>query len=704
MVISKIELCNFRIYQGLNTIELKPERDKNIFIVSGKNGFGKTTFLMSLVWCLYGRQMTDVDDIYEKEIKEQGGYGTYIKSSLNRQANSKGDTSFHVAVTITGSVIPELPAKEIVIKRSYSTIKGIDTIEILVDGEEKDLIKELGDANLTGEEMFIREFIMPIEIAKFFLFDAEKIVNLAENSSPEQRKKLSLAYSEILGIKKYEDIKDEMETLRDRLKQSSANPKDKQLLNTLKAEVENILVEIESDNKEIALLKEKRAQLAYEAEQLRDKLIRAGNTVTEEEYQALKKEVKDCSDALELLQNDFRDSFEKIPFVIAGGRMLEVVEQVADETNYKSALQGQEKVEQRTDQVLTDLLSAERTLKEVVPASVHRFYHDTVKDLIKRHFFAETPDLPDDFKLLHDFSSSETQQLNGFLAELKQDFRASFRTLNERRTQFQNQLTAAKKRLAAADSNQEDPVLAADRLKRDDLNLRVVKIDDQIAEYYKSIGKCDDRKANAEKQISEITKKIKVGEEHRGKYEESEKLIAELQQFITRFKTDKKKSLETQILQGLTQLMHKKDFISRVDVNIYGEDIEIDLYNASDLKIRKDSLSKGEQQMYATALLRGLVEESQIEFPVFIDSPMQKFDEQHAENIIRFFYPSIADQVILFPLINKELTKREYKLLLPRVAQAYLIHNVHPDKSEFRACSPETLIETYTDLYTINAD
>ncbi|GAB3757256.1 AAA family ATPase [Spirosoma pomorum] len=384
--------------------------------------------------------------------------------------------------------------------------------------------------------------------------------------------------------------------------------------------------------------------------------------------------------------------------------MLEVVEQVADETNYKNALQRQEKVEQRTDQVLTDLLSAERTLKEVVPASVHRFYHDTVKDLIKRHFFAETPDLPDDFKLLHDFSSSETQQLNGFLADLKQDFRASFRTLNERRTQLQNQLTAAKKRLAAADSNQEDPMLAADRLKRDDLNLRVVKIDDQIAEFYKSIGKCDDRKANAEKQISEITKKIKVGEEHRGKYEESEKLITELQQFITRFKTDKKKSLESQILQGLTQLMHKKEFISRVDVNIYGEDIEIDLYNKADLKIRKDSLSKGEQQMYATALLRGLVEESQIEFPVFIDSPMQKFDEQHAENIIRFFYPNIADQVILFPLINKEMTKREYKLLLPRVAQAYLIHNVHPDKSEFRACAPNALIDTYTELYAVNAD
>ena len=83
---------------------------------------------------------------------------------------------------------------------------------------------------------------------------------------------------------------------------------------------------------------------------------------------------------------------------------------------------------------------------------------------------------------------------------------------------------------------------------------------------------------------------------------------------------------------------------------------------------------------------------------------MQKFDEEHAENIIRFFYPNIADQVILFPLINKEMTKREYKLLLPHVAQAYLIHNVNPDKSEFITCAPKALIDTYTELYPTNAD
>jgi hypothetical protein len=87
--------------------------------------------------------------------------------------------------------------------------------------------------------------------------------------------------------------------------------------------------------------------------------------------------------------------------------------------------------------------------------------------------------------------------------------------------------------------------------------------------------------------------------------------------------------------------------------------------------------------MYATALLRGLVEESDIQFPVFIDSPMQKFDEQHAENIVKYFYPNISDQVVIFPLINNELKEKEFNILSKHVAQTYLITNIDEYQSEF---------------------
>ena len=202
-----------------------------------------------------------------------------------------------------------------------------------------------------------------------------------------------------------------------------------------------------------------------------------------------------------------------------------------------------------------------------------------------------------------------------------------------------------------------------------------------------------------ERRLSELRQRLKVAAANKEKDERVERIIQRLHEFIAYFQAKKKASLELQIRDGLQMLMHKKQFIDRVEVRIDYENIDIELLNSRQEIIRKDSLSKGEQQMYATALLRGLVEESDIEFPVFIDSPMQKFDEEHALNIVKDFYPTISKQVILFPLINKELTQREYQLLRPHVARTYLIHNVNADKSEFRSVEPGKLFEEYNALY-----
>lgn len=209
MFIKEIELNNFRIYKGINKINLLPQDGKNIIVVSGKNGFGKTTFLMSLVWCLYGKQMEKVDELYQKEIADKGGYGKYIGNSLNRLAKSNGETKFSVSVTFTNVKIPEITCNEIKITRIYDIItSSSDKVEVLIDGYQNELIQDLTtDGKQDGEEIFIRDFILPIEIAKFFFFDAEKIVSLAEINSPEQRRLLSKAYTEVLGIKKIRRFK-----------------------------------------------------------------------------------------------------------------------------------------------------------------------------------------------------------------------------------------------------------------------------------------------------------------------------------------------------------------------------------------------------------------------------------------------------------------------------------------------------------------
>lgn len=336
MFIKEIELNNFRIYKGKNKIDLLPSSDKNIIVVSGKNGFGKTTFLMSLVWCLYGKQMEKVDELYQKEIADKGGYGKYIGNSLNRLAKSEGETKFSVSVTFTDVKIPEITCNEIKITRTYDIVTSAsDKVEVLIDGYQNELIQDLTtEGKQDGEEIFIRDFILPIEIAKFFFFDAEKIVSLAEINSPEQRRLLSKAYTEVLGIKKYEDLKDQLENIQDEYRKKSAKPQERAEFNQIETDIKNKQIAIDEVEGQIQELNQEKIEKQSESNEIQMKLIQEGNTMTLEQLNELKLEEGKLNEKINNLQNDLKDLFDLIPFGLAGESLMEVFNQLQIEKNY----------------------------------------------------------------------------------------------------------------------------------------------------------------------------------------------------------------------------------------------------------------------------------------------------------------------------------------------------------------------------------
>ncbi|TAG40969.1 MAG: DNA sulfur modification protein DndD [Cytophagia bacterium] len=698
MIIKKVELDNFRIYKDHNEIDLSLTEGKNIFIVSGKNGFGKTTFLMSLVWCLYGKQMQEVDDLYKKEIGDQGGYSKYIANSLNRKAGAEGKKSFSAKITISDAIIPELTCREISIKRTYHLSEG-ESIEVLIDGFENETVKDLAKDKLSGEEIFIRDYILPIEIAKFFFFDAEKIVTLAEVNTVEQRKNLSKAYSEILGIKKYEDLKDEYEDIQKRLRQLSASREEQAKLNSYEAEVRNSELAISENDQKIFNINERKDSLRYESNQLQERLIRVGNMISVEDLALLKEQDNVLSNQLKDITNELQESLEVIPFAIAGDKLSSVIEQVTDEVAYKTNSYKLSNIQDKADEIITDLITEQRKFDEVITRKVQDFYFDTISKLVKKHFYADVPDLSIDFKPIHDFSDSEYNELNAFIMNLKSSFKGKFTSLNYRNNQVKNELAQVRRRIADAEAVAEDAVVKADRERREMIEKEIIKIEKEASDLYVEIGKHRQDIEVKKRLIKEITNKLEASKTNKKKDDFLTDKIQKLKKYIVQFKERKKNSLEKEILNGLKTLMHKRGFIEDVKVSIAGEDIEINLFNGRGEMIRKDGLSKGEQQMYATALLHGLVAESEIEFPVFIDSPMQKFDEEHALNIVKYFYPTISDQVILFPLVNKEMSQREFKMLEPRMAKAFLITNVEADKSTFLETTPQEFFNTYNGLY-----
>mgnify|MGYP003477797853 FL=1 len=695
MIIKSIELNNFRIYNGVNKIDLTPTEDRNVVIISGHNGFGKTTFLMSLVWCLYGRQMDKVDDLYKKEIEEKGGYGRYIGNSLNKEAQRQGKTRFSVSVTFTNVEIPDTTCTEITIIRSYDSATSTDDeLQILIDGRESDLFSDRQE-----EEFFIRDYILPIEIAKFFFFDAEKIVSFAEINTPEQRRELSKAYSQVLGIQKYDTLKKELERLQDEYRKEAAKPEDKKNFIDITAEIEKAENEIENIEQQIKDAKEKQIQLRYDFTQLHEKLIREGDLMSIERLHELEKERDAQRTKLDEAQEGLKDLYNYIPFGLAGNIVSDVAEQLKQEKAFKQNKLQLEGVEEKTDTIINELDQARTNYQGLIDIKVRDFYEKEVKRLILKHFYSEFDTTQfDGFQTLHDYTDIQNTNFLELVVKVKES-KAAFEGLSHSYSMAKAELYKIEKEIREAEKNAESEYIQGLRKQKDDLGRQRDHISQEIGRFEGRIDQLKE-KIKADKQRKEIlSKKIDVALKNKAVDDEASRLIHTIQNFLIRFKDEKKKALEQKLEEKLKSFMHKSNFVHRVRVDIQGngEDVDINLYDAHDKKIDKGNLSMGEKQLFASALLSALVEETQLEFPVFIDSPMQKLDPSHSKNILTKFYPTVSKQVVFFPLLLKELTEDEYGLIEGITSKTYLIQN-GKDGSSFVEVPSSMLFDIYKQI------
>ena len=227
MKINKITITNFRQYHGTNVVEFHTETPKNIVLIWGKNGYGKTNLMMSLLWCFYGEDILKIDNTFKREISKDGGYLKYLKASLNWDAEKESESIFSVEVEINGVEYFQINNaggditcdinKLCTIRRVFDShqIQEDFSIDIPELSEEINSSQEM-------KKMFVNDYLIPLEAAKFIFFDAEKISNWAELSSKDEGVFLSDALSKILGLDIYQALILDLAVYMDLLKKESA--------------------------------------------------------------------------------------------------------------------------------------------------------------------------------------------------------------------------------------------------------------------------------------------------------------------------------------------------------------------------------------------------------------------------------------------------------------------------------------------------
>ena len=183
MKLLEIRLENFRQFYGRQVIKISADDKKNVTLIHGENGYGKTTLLNALLWCFY-EQTTP---------KFEG------KSRLvNFEAEEAGNDTATVEVLFDHEGTRYLAQRRAKRRGRRPPLK----IFLIKDGNYKDL-------QLTNPETFV-DSVIPSSMAKYFFFDGEQAEAFAGEKNNQE---VGAAIQTMLGCNVAQSAIDDLEYL-----------------------------------------------------------------------------------------------------------------------------------------------------------------------------------------------------------------------------------------------------------------------------------------------------------------------------------------------------------------------------------------------------------------------------------------------------------------------------------------------------------
>ena len=642
MKIKSIRHSGFRVYGDDVSIVPESTGQKPLVFVGGQNGFGKSTFITSILWCLYGKLISHVDEPFMRMIRLAGGYSSFLEQSVNKYAKEQG---FYVEVVFEGVQLPGLNSAEILICRSFK--KGKEELQILID----DLPNELVDS--LGFELFIQEYILPKEVARFFLFDAERITNLAESRGASERRELGNAYEKVLGVKKYLEIREQLQLMRERTLAMDSSPKVIKELEGLDEKVGSLESQISVNNDSIEIATNQMLELKQQREELSLELFSHGFMGDALDIESLQQEEDELKQRVRQASDAIKEKMDVVPFLLSTKWFEELVTQV-----------------ENNDAQLPK--SAQSALRKVVDAwsSEMKVDENVLNDLKHRLSDFYVGSQNSDFTgAIQKIDTDQLRELQGKMNWLKAWLVSTHAQLKRDRAAL-NRLKSKLNKLNRSGSNEEVTAL---RSKIEAVDNSIQKALTARVEAEIDSDNCTRELTVTMKRRSEILKNIEVSERSTKKIEVLDSINGKLKNFVDAFKEQRRKNLEKRITVALKSMFHKDVLIDAVSIAIDDGGMDLTLLDSDGVKVPKESLSMGEKQLYAVALLKALIDESGMEFPVVVDSPLQKLDPDHALMLLDQVFPELSSQVFVLPLPNKELTRGEFEKIEHRVSSLHLI-------------------------------
>lgn len=197
MKLLELQLLNFMPYGGEHRVLFPTDASRNVMVLFGDNMRGKTSFLNSIRWCLYGyalgRHRNKLD----------------LAQMVNVDAVAKGDYRLHVWLRF------EENGHEYDLRRSAS-LRDLVPRPRSENDYRVDVSMRRDGQVLRGDQIEHElNQLMPEQISRFFLFDGELLQEYEAllSDDQEQGKRIKEAIEQVLGVPALISGRDELRTL-----------------------------------------------------------------------------------------------------------------------------------------------------------------------------------------------------------------------------------------------------------------------------------------------------------------------------------------------------------------------------------------------------------------------------------------------------------------------------------------------------------
>lgn len=644
MIIRNIKIRNYKTYLSLD-LDLSVQGDRPIILIGGMNGGGKTTLFEAICGALYGLKIKDKDHF--KELLNNGAIGS-VKPEISLE------------LTFEGLVLGQ--KKKYILKRTYilnPSDMPVESVSLNMDGTPFVYGTATPMAVRAEQEQQVNKIIkanLPQELSKYFLFDAMQSSELLKENVFAQIIKENI--ESVMGFNKYLQLKRaaqhvQQEWAARRLEAQQEQDEYNSLVaqkNELETQQEVNIAEQDKCYKLIVAMQE-----SYDSAKEGVK----NDAETQRKIDTLETSISETNELAARYNSQLKSVVDTLELNIFFPKLAESISpEVDDILRQKKALSQEregmlslEQIREVTAKIISYMKRKALCPQDVDIDEIVKFVQHSQKQLesVDRYSFLDDSEL----EALQDLVKGNA--VNEFIAldRLHKDVENRLDMLENQTRQVNILRGSLIGGNAAIIKDFEEAKQRLDVLKK------------EFTEREGSIKKLD-------RQIHNID--VQIQQEPDVKYDTLVALRPFLEDVVDSLLRRKKEKIEEDMRNQLNKLLISyKGYISRVELSDSMHDFNIKLYHKAGNEISLNQLNAASKQIFIQVLLKVLRNLGDYNPPVMIDTVMGVLDEESRDVLMEEYFPSLADQTILFCTTSEIRKDSDYKRIACFVSRSYTL-------------------------------